>query len=226
MKRKKIPNAIRIHKVKDKNSHEWCYSQLVPYRPFENEDDDLKDARDSTEVCEQLMLHPATRESIEQGIDNITDSHVIKVRKKVMPFIEDVEEAREKVAALNAEIVGEQLDPENEQDNAECNLIEDEVHPDYEIQHPEFFHGDNLPPRAHASSYRKVDLWDNKKIRSEIRLLSCSPVYQRGGKYGGPLVLQQEILSVRHLVNPAASGRYPEGKGKGKPKSNTQKTHN
>ena len=147
------------------------------YRPFENEVIDLKDARDSTEVCEQLMLHPSTRESIEQGIDNITDSHVIKVRRKVMPFIEDVEEAREKVAALNAEIVGEQLDPENEQDNAECNLIGDEVHPDYEIQHPEFFHGDNLPPRAHASSFRKVELWDNKRIRSEIRLLDPDQRY-------------------------------------------------
>ena len=99
------------------------------------------------------MLYPSTRENIEQGTDNFTDSHVIKVRRKVMPFIEDVEEAREKLAALNMEIAGEQLDPENEQDNADCNLIADEPHPDYETQNPEFFHEDDLPPRPHPVSF-------------------------------------------------------------------------
>ena len=94
-----------------------------------------------------------------------------------MPFIEDVEEAREKLAALNMEIAGEQLDPENEQDNADCNLIADEPHPDYETQNPDFFHGDDLPPRAHPVSYRKVGLWDNNKIRSEIRKLDPDQRY-------------------------------------------------
>ena len=40
-----------------------------------------------------------------------------------MPFIEDVEEAREKIAVLNTEKIGEDMDAENEQENEECNII-------------------------------------------------------------------------------------------------------
>ena len=42
--------------------------------------------------------------------------------------------------------------------------------------------------------------------------------YRRGSKFGGLLVSNKEILTVRHLVVPTASGIYPEGKGKGNPK--------
>ena len=39
-----------------------------------------------------------------------------------------------------------------------------------------------------------------------------------GGKYGGPLVFSQRSPTVRHLVVPTASGKDPEGEGKGNPK--------
>ena len=38
MRRKRNANAVRIHKEKDQASHEWLYSQILLYRPFQNED--------------------------------------------------------------------------------------------------------------------------------------------------------------------------------------------
>ena len=177
MKRKKIPNAIRSHKIKDKNSHEWLYSQLLLYRPFQNETLDLQAARESKDICEDLFLYPSTVTSIAENKDDLRNSYVIKVRQKVMPFIEDVEEAREKIAVLNTEKIGEDMDAENEQENEECNIIGDEVHPDYETQHPDFFFEGNVPPKNQVSTYRKVDLWDTKTIRTEIRKLDSDQRY-------------------------------------------------
>ena len=44
MKRKKVSNSIRFHKIKDKSSHEWLYSQPLLYYPFQQEAVDLKEA--------------------------------------------------------------------------------------------------------------------------------------------------------------------------------------
>lgn len=168
MKRKGIPNAIRIHKVKDKQSHEWLYSQILLYHPFQNEDVDLKQTRENKKACEDLFLYPATLASISANKDDIRNSYVIKVRQKIMPFIEDVEEAREKVAKLSNEIIAEQIDAKIAQDNDDCNQEGAEIHPDFATIHPDFFFEGDLPSRPAVSSYRKVDLWDKKTIRSQI----------------------------------------------------------
>ena len=46
MKKKNNANAIRMHKMKDKASHEWLYSQILLYRPFQNEEADLVEVRE------------------------------------------------------------------------------------------------------------------------------------------------------------------------------------
>ena len=94
-----------------------------------------------------------------------------------MPFIEDVEEAREKVSVVNTEIIGEEMDAENVQGNEEDNLIGAEVHPDHETHGPDFFFEGNLPPKKTISSFRKIELWDNKTIRTEIRKLDPDQRY-------------------------------------------------
>ena len=177
MKRKKTSNAIRIHKIKDKNSHEWLYSQILLYRPFQDESYDLKDALESKEMCEDIFLHPATPTSIAENKDDIKNSNVLKVRHKVMPYIEDVEEAREKIAVLNLETIGTELDAQNAQDNEDCNLIQDELHPDFEVQHPDFFFEGEIPGTNRVNAYQKTDLWDNKQIRIQIRKLDPDQRY-------------------------------------------------
>ena len=92
-------------------------------------------------------------------------------QRKILPFIEDVEEAREKISELNTEIIGEEMDAEIVQDNDECNVIGEELHPDFEVQHPDFFFEGDIPPAKTVSSFHKIDLWDNKTIRTRIRTL-------------------------------------------------------
>ena len=92
---------------------------------------DLQGARESKDTCEDLFLYPATVTLIAENKDDLQNSNVIKVRRKIMPFIEDVEEAREKISELNTEIIGEEMDAEIVQDNDECNVIGEELHPDF-----------------------------------------------------------------------------------------------
>ena len=129
----------------------------------------LKGAREKKDVCEDLFLFPESVTSISENRDNLSNSDVLKVHRKVMPFIQDIEEAREKVAILNTELISEQIDAENVRDNEECNLIDDELHPDFETGHHDFFFEGNVPTKNNrVSSFRKIDLWDNKTIRSRI----------------------------------------------------------
>ena len=67
MKRKTISNAIRFHKIKEKNSHEWIYSQLLLYRPFQQEMVDLKEARDNKDICMDMFLYPANPDLIKDN---------------------------------------------------------------------------------------------------------------------------------------------------------------
>ena len=125
--------------MKDKSSHEWLYSQLLLYHPFQQESVDLKGAAEDKKVCEDMFLYPANPDLISEN-DEIRNSNVIKVRRKVMPFLEDVEEARERVAVLNTERIGEEIGAENAQDNEECIEIGDEVDPKFVAQHPDVLH--------------------------------------------------------------------------------------
>ena len=177
MKRKTISNAIRIHNVKDKNSHEWLYTQYLLYHPFQSELIDLKEARESKEECEKLFLHPTTLQDIMEDKDNIQMSDVIKVRQKVMPYIEDILEAREKIVVMNAEKIGDEIDATIAQENEECNQVRDELHPDFEVHHPDNFFEGNIPPRVRVTTYKRIDLWDKKKIRNEIRRLDPDQRY-------------------------------------------------
>ena len=86
------------------NLDKLCYAQFCkeydPYRISTNKKHDEEDASSSSEEENDKIIHDQN-----------------------MPFIQDVEEARERVSAINIEIVGEGLDPENAQDNEECNLL-------------------------------------------------------------------------------------------------------
>ena len=169
MKRKTIPYAIRIHKPKDKNSHEWIYSQVLLYRPFQKESVDLKDAREDKNICEDMFLYPANPALIEEDTNEIRKSNVIITRRKIMPFIEDVEEgAREQLAAMNTERIAEEIDAENVQNNDECYMIGTDIHPDYEVQHPDFFHEGTTQHATTATSYRRIELWHANEIGMQL----------------------------------------------------------
>ena len=89
----------------------------------------------------------------------------------------NIEEARENIIAIHTELIGARIDADNEQANQECVDIGDELHPDFEVQHPEFFFQWDLPARPAVTSYKQIDLWDSKTIRERFRKLDPDQQY-------------------------------------------------
>ena len=170
MKRRKMPNALRLHKARDKNSHEGLYSMLILFHPFQKESIDLKEAKDDNNVCKEMFLFPESIHSIAENEDALRNSNILKIRKKIMPFIEDVQEVREHISEMDTARIAEQIDAENVQDNEDCDMVGPEIHPDFEVQHPDFFQGNPQHPIP-VSSYTRIVLWDTAEIRAQIRTL-------------------------------------------------------
>ena len=78
MRKRRFPAAIRYHKKKNVNPHQYFLSELMLCYPFRDEEKDLHS--NNEELCAQLYL----REE-----DNIR-----KVKMQVMEHLENIEEAR------------------------------------------------------------------------------------------------------------------------------------
>ena len=165
-----MPNALRFHKARDKDSHEWLYSMLILFHPFQKESIDLKEAKEDRNVCKDMFLFPESIHSIPEDEDALRNSNILKIRKKIMPFIEDVQEAREHISEMDTARIAEQIDAENVQDNEDCDMVGAEIPPDFEVQHPDFFQGNPQHPIP-VSSYTRIVLWDTAEIRAQIRTL-------------------------------------------------------
>ena len=95
-----------------------------------------------------------------------------------MPFLLDVEEARKKITAMHMERATDGIDAEIVQDNVECANLEEEIHPDYETQHPDFYAEKSKEPKKTSnSSYQKITLIDKKEIRRELQKLDPDQRY-------------------------------------------------
>ena len=80
-----------------------------------------------------------------------------------MPYLVDVQEAREQAIATLNQKMAEGLDAENAQDNDDCNQLPPEAHLDYETQHPDcFLEGSKQPSKSTSSSYKKDHLGRQK----------------------------------------------------------------
>ena len=65
---------------------------------------------------------------------------------------------------------------------------------------------------------------EQRLLTSRLLLMSCSPVSKTGDQVWRTSRIEQEILFVRHLVNPTASGESPGENGKEKTQGATPKT--
>ena len=61
-------------------------------------------------------------------------SAVAATKRKIMPFLESVEEGLERATGQNT--LGDELDPQKEQDKAECEAEGCQDHPDFELINP------------------------------------------------------------------------------------------
>ena len=72
------------------------------------------------------------------------ESDIRAVKQQVMEFLESTEEARLFVEeAVKLQEVGNELDPQGEQDRYECELDGQVMHPDFEHFNPDFLNLQN-----------------------------------------------------------------------------------
>ena len=118
----KPPSLIRFFKKRlERSPHKFYLQQLMLFFPFRDEAELFPD---DEEKCIALYL---------QNQDNI------KIAKaRLMPFLESVDEAqqlyeenRERDERHIEDVMGADLDPENEQEAADVDEEDDEEHPDY-----------------------------------------------------------------------------------------------
>ena len=118
--KKRSEAVLRLHKFKKtKHLHEYLFSELQLYHPHTNNEADGQDycllfERDDLEICQKTY----------------DQSNISIVKRKIMPFLENVEEG---MAAAHdfRDSLGAELDPQNEQDRLECEDIGLEDNPEY-----------------------------------------------------------------------------------------------
>ena len=141
------PYMIRFHKVnRTKNPHEFYFSELQKYKPFQNEEELFPNDESK---CEELYW------SEKENLD--------RVKRLVMPHLEGVEEGTERAEELIDSNAGVDLDPTNEQDNDDCEEEGVQDYPDYFVKDPTDFFEKN-EASVNDSVYSTIQLYDDKKL--------------------------------------------------------------
>ena len=125
--KRSFPKAARIHKKReDSEPHRFFLSELMLYTGYTDEN---QLGCDDEDMCRKLYLKK------KNDID--------MVKRLMMPYMQGVEEARHYVQqAMDEERqqttnIGNELDPEQEQEIEECQDIEEILHPDFVQVNPD-----------------------------------------------------------------------------------------
>ena len=116
------------------------------------------------------MLHPDSLEQCKVLYDEKSDHNgvrkVANVKKILMEHLEVVEEGTEKAREVVDSYAGVLLDPENEQDNADCELnLPVEQHADFLIKDPDDLQCDQIESVL-SSMFKKIELYSDEKIEA------------------------------------------------------------
>ena len=132
--RRRSVQVLRYHKFnREQSPHEFMYSELQLYMPHSSKKKfgpTLEKERDDFETC----------------LSTYQKSDISKVKGKVMEFLESVEEGLEKAKELQ-NTIGDELDPQNEQDMDECQAEGVVYHPDFVPSDPQ-----NLPTQSETTT--------------------------------------------------------------------------
>ena len=147
------PYMIRFHKVnRSKNPHEFYFSELQKYKPFQNEEELFPNDESK---CEKLYW------SEKENLD--------RVKRLVMLHLEGVEEGTERAAELIDSNAGVDLDPINEQGNGDCEEEGVQDYPDYFVKDPtDFFEKNEVS--VNDSVYSTIQLYDDNKKLDKMTL--------------------------------------------------------
>ena len=144
MKRKSAM-VLRYHKInKQKQPHEFYYSELQLYHPHSAERS-LEREKEDLDVCKETYC----------------TSNLLKVKSKIMEFLESVEEGLERAQELE-NLIGDELDAQAEQDK-------DEDSAEGVVDHPDFIHLDpnrleNIPESSSSGVFKTVSLSSKEEL--------------------------------------------------------------
>ena len=112
MRLRKVPAVLRIHKLReDKDPHEYFYSQLLLYRPWQTEDELHEN---DMNACVDLYCQMEEKDQRKNA--GSQRSNIEKTQAILFPHKNNVEAARvvlENVPDIRPTHIGYHLDPEN-----------------------------------------------------------------------------------------------------------------
>ena len=153
------PLVARMHKFNQtKHPHEFYHSELQLYKPFTNE---KELAPDSLDRCKALFDEKS----------NHNDSRKVTNTKRIlMKHLEEVEEGTERAKEILDSNAGTILDPQKEQDDAECADEEVLEHPDFVAKDPRDLDVEQTTSCT-GKAYKKIELYDERRIEEITRKL-------------------------------------------------------
>ena len=158
MRKRTRPAALRFHKVK------------------------LHNDPDRYMIKELMLYYPLTQELEADDVETLymqkhgEEYKVAIVKRQVMPYLEDVEEARfyveEAQKKLDLEETANAMDPQGCLDNAECKELGEEQHPDYEHCQPAAGEFDQPEDSVSTGSiYRTIEVLGDRDLRQKTQSL-------------------------------------------------------
>ena len=160
------PCVLRFHKPKFEKEPDryWLHLSML-YMPYENED------QLSTRLSLAKMASDETFNEYIAKIDH--------VQSQVMEFIEDnaaamVLAAEAVIAQEVADLVGDMMDPEGQQEHDDNEM--DEIQPDDQFDHLNPDNLENSPQNLFAMEFRPIEVRPLLEIRKDVRRLDY---YQR-----------------------------------------------
>ena len=161
MRKRRFPAAIRFNKKRqDLDPHKYFLSELMLYYPFRDEKKDLYS--DNETLCANLY---------QEQFENIK-----KVKMQVMEHLENVEEARYMVEEYmknnkKDEDIGVKMDPENEQEKDECDIEDEEAHPEFGHLDPNELGIDETNKVQKEKMFKPVDVGNIEDLRQQTKKL-------------------------------------------------------
>ena len=183
-----FPLVVRLHKFNiTKERHEYLYSELLQYRAFRCEE---QLSRNDEKQCAELYRETANGEEITK---------VVKLKNILMEHQESVQEGKSKAEAILSDAVGEQLDPELEQELQDGELEGMSEHPEYQVL---------IPPDSIERSSSTRDSY-----YCPIQLSPIDELYKQTHKLDKEqmLVLEEGIQFAKSVVKfTSGSTAYPK----------------
>ena len=143
--KKRSRQVVRMHKInRTKHPHEYIYAQLQMFAPFKKEDDL---SPDDFEKCKDLY---------NKKSDHNDKLRIENVKCILMKHLESVEAGTERAEEIRQSNIGDTMDPQLEQDNADCDDIGVKEHDDFIFKDPT----DLSDITLEVKRYKAIDVYD------------------------------------------------------------------